>query len=252
MINKKNTVADSIAKKLETMIFDGALELGDKLPPERLLSERLGVSRPSLREAKQILVSKGLLETTQGGGTYIKRTISSELSDPLFDLIKNNTSSRYDILEVRCSLDSLAAYSAAQRATKEDKEKIKGAFELLSELHASGKDPKKEARADALFHLSIVEASHNIVLLHIMRGLFKVLLISIESNLDQFYANNKIGDPLHSQHYKLMKAVIDGRADDAKNAANEHLKFIDTSIHNIDRENERLNRHNLQSILLSD
>ncbi|MBT4000886.1 MAG: FadR family transcriptional regulator, partial [Candidatus Thioglobus sp.] len=74
-MNKKSTVAEDIAKKLESMILDGILELGDKLPAERMLAEKLGVSRPSLREAKQILVSKGLLETTQGGGTYVKRTL---------------------------------------------------------------------------------------------------------------------------------------------------------------------------------
>jgi len=252
-MNKKSTVAEDIARKLESMILDGVLELGDKLPAERILSARLGVSRPSLREAKQILTYKGLLETTQGGGTYIKRALSSELSDPLLDMLKDNTNSRYDILEVRCSLDSLAAYSAAQRATEEDKDKIKRAFDSLNELHnATHRDSNKEAQADALFHLSIVEASHNIVLLHIMRGLFKVLRMSIANNLDKFYANNEIGEPLHNQHYKLMQAVIDGRADDAREAANEHLKFVDKSMHNLDRENERLNRHKLQSTLLSD
>jgi len=249
-MNKKSTVAEDIAKKLESMILDGILELGDKLPAERMLAEKLGVSRPSLREAKQILVYKGLLETTQGGGTYVKRTLSSELSDPLLDMLKNNVNSRYDILEVRCSLDSLAAYSAAQRATEEDKNKIKQAFAVLNEMHGKEGSSNEEAQADALFHLSIVEASHNIVLLHIMRSLFKVLRMSIANNLDKFYANNEIGEPLHNQHYKLMQAVIDGRADDARDAANEHLKFVDQSIHNLDRENERLNRHKLQSALL--
>ncbi len=173
------------------------------------------------------------------------------MSDPLLDLFKDDANTRYDILEVRCSLDSLAAYSAANRATEKDKQKIKIAFELLSELHHSGKDSKKEAQADALFHLSIVEASHNIALLYIMKSLFKVLQTSIESNLDKFYGNNEIGEPLYKQHHKLMQAIVEGRADDARKASNEHLHFVNESIYNIDRENERLNRHNkLQSIFL--
>ena len=251
-MNNKKTVAESIAEQLETMIAEGVLKVGQKLPPERILSERLNVSRPSLREAKQILVSKGLLSSRQGGGTFVEKSLNDNLTDPLVELLKKKSNFRYDVLEVRCSLDSQAAYSAALRATESDKTNIQSAFDHLSKVHDQGGDPIAEAKADALFHLSIVEASHNVVLLHIMRSLFEVLQISIEDNLDKFYSNHRIGEPLHDQHSKLMQAVIDGRAEDAKKAANEHLKFVEKSIHGIDRENERISRSNFKSAVLGE
>ena len=65
---KKNTLSDQIAEQLENMIADGSLHPGERLPAERTLAERLGVSRPSLREAIKKLSSRGLLTSRQGGG----------------------------------------------------------------------------------------------------------------------------------------------------------------------------------------
>ena len=64
-------IADTIARKLETMILEGVLKPGEKLPPERQLAESLGVSRPSLREAIQKLAARNLLRTRRGGGTFV-------------------------------------------------------------------------------------------------------------------------------------------------------------------------------------
>ncbi|MEJ2591253.1 MAG: GntR family transcriptional regulator, partial [Candidatus Thiodiazotropha sp.] len=69
-------LSDQIAERLEGMIADGTLKPGERLPAERQLSERLGISRPSLREAIQKLASKGLLHTRQGGGTYVTESLS--------------------------------------------------------------------------------------------------------------------------------------------------------------------------------
>ena len=95
--------------------------------------------------------------------------------------------SHFDVLEVRHALDGQAAYYAALRATDEDRYRIEKAFEHMLNLHHNSKDPFDEALADAAFHLSITEASHSIVLLHIMRSLFTVLQKSIKSNLDKLY-----------------------------------------------------------------
>ena len=69
---KQPKLADVIEDRIESMILDGSLELGEKLPAERELAKKFDVSRPSLREAIQRLESKGLLTRRQGGGTYVK------------------------------------------------------------------------------------------------------------------------------------------------------------------------------------
>lgn len=70
-------ISDAVAASLEKRILEGSLKPGDRLPPERELAAELGVSRPSLREAIQKLASKGMLQSRQGGGTYVTNRLES-------------------------------------------------------------------------------------------------------------------------------------------------------------------------------
>ena len=81
-------LADTIVEQLETMILEGTLQPGERLPPERVLSEQFGVSRPSLREAIQRLTAKGLLISRQGGGNYVTESLGGSFSDPLIPLLE--------------------------------------------------------------------------------------------------------------------------------------------------------------------
>jgi DNA-binding FadR family transcriptional regulator len=248
---KKSRLSDQIAEQLEQMIAEGGIETGQRLPSERKLAERLQVSRPSLREAIQKLSSKGLLESRQGGGTYVTRSMSSGLTDPLLDLLKQRPEFRFDILEVRHALDGQAAYYAALRATDEDREQIRVAYDEMMRLRQLGEDPLAEARADAAFHISISEASHNAVLLHLMRSLFTVLQESIQHNLDKLYTLPRISEPLNAQHHKLMEAVINREPEQARLAAQEHLVFVEESLQEIDKEQARHERFLRQASILS-
>ncbi|RVU84629.1 FCD domain-containing protein [Leucothrix sargassi] len=235
---KKQRLSEKIAEELETMIANGSLNPGDRLPAERALSESMGVSRPSLREAIQKLISKGMLFTRPGGGTFVKNTVPTNFNDPMVAMFRENPEYRFDVLEIRHALEGNAAYYAALRATDEDKTKIRNNYEKMIEVHGS-KDPMDEARADSAFHLSIVEASHNLVLLHVMRGLFELLQNSISHNLDKLYTIPRTFEPLSQQHKALMEAVIEGRPEDAREAAQNHLAFVEDTIKEIDAEEAR-------------
>ena len=246
----KNTISDQIASQLESMIAEGTLQPGERLPAERTLSERMGVSRPSLREAIQKLASKGLLMSRQGGGTYVMKSINEGITDPLLELIQHHPESRFDVLEVRHALDGLAAYYASIRATDQDRYTIQKKYEKMINLHHTSDNPMDEALADAAFHLSITEASHNIVLLHIMRSLFAVLEKSIQHNLDKLYTIPKVFDPLSAQHEALMSAVVRGEPEAARIAAQEHMIFVEESLQTIDKEQARHERFLRQSTIL--
>jgi len=217
------------------MIAQGELKPGERLPAERALASRLQVSRPSLREAIQKLNSKGLLDTRRGGGTYVREGIEASFVDPLLALLKELPETRFDVLEIRHALEGTAAYYAALRSTDGDKENIQQKFETMIARHGIG-DPMDEARADAEFHLSIVEASHNLVLLHVMRGLFTLLINSISHNLDKLYTLPRVFQPLSNQHRRLMEAVLEGDPEKARQAAQTHLVFVEESLQQIDRE----------------
>jgi DNA-binding FadR family transcriptional regulator len=159
---KSQRLSDQIAENLQAMIANNRLSPGERLPSERVLAARLEVSRPSLREAIQKLNSKGLLSTHRGGGTYVCDSLEPSFVSPLLSLLREQPKSQYDVLEIRYALEGTAAYYAALRGTDRDKENIRHHFDEMQATHGSP-DPMDEARADAAFHLSIVEASHNLV-----------------------------------------------------------------------------------------
>lgn len=238
---KKTRLSDQIAEQLETMIATQGLKAGDRLPAERQLAEQLEVSRPSLREAIQKLISKGLLVSRAGGGTYIQDVASAGQTDPLVTLFRENPEYRFDVLEIRHAIEGNAAWYAALRATDEDKAQIRERFDAMIAQHGSD-DPMDEARADAAFHLSIVEASHNLVSLHIMRGLFDLLQNSISHNLDKLYTQPRVFEPLSAQHRELMDAVLAGDPERARQAAETHLVFVEDSLKSIDADEARKTR----------
>lgn len=248
---KKIRIAEQIAVKLEEMITLENMKPDDRLPAERKLAEQLGVSRPSLREAIQTLTSRGLLYSRQGGGTYVKDPQGIEAPDPMLSLFRENPEYRFDVLEIRHALEGNAAFYAALRATDEDKQNIREKFETMISLHGSD-DPMDEARADAAFHLSIVEASHNMVLLHVMRGLFDLLQNSISHNLDKLYTLPRVFEPLSTQHRELMEAVVNGEPEAARKAAQQHLVFVEDSIKDIDADEARKQRSLHRITLLGD
>lgn len=231
-------LADQIAEQLETMIVEQGLKPQDRLPAERQLAEQLAVSRPSLREAIQKLISKGVLISKRGGGTFVQTIPKAGFVDPLVALFRENPEYRFDVLEIRYAIESNAAWYAALRATDEDKAHIQQCFEHMIAQHGSD-DPMEEARADAAFHLSIVEASHNLVSLHIMRGLFDLLQNSISHNLDKLYIIPRVFEPLKEQHQALMQAVLDGDPEAARLAAQAHLVFVEESLKSIDADEAR-------------
>jgi DNA-binding FadR family transcriptional regulator len=239
---EKKKISDRIADQLQTIIAESGLKAGEKLPSERMLADRLDVSRPSVREAIRKLSSKGIIESKQGGGTYVVQSAHSVITDPLLDLMQEKSEFRFDILEVRHALDGLAAYFAALRATEQDRQIIREKYDAMIRLHSTRDNPVEAAAADAAFHLAVTEASHNLALLTITRSLFKVLQHSIKNNLDKLYTIPRISERLTDQHQKLMVAVLDGDPAEARLAAHEHLVYVEESLQEIDKEQARLDR----------
>jgi len=251
-MKNKLTIAEIVSNQLEDMIAEGSLQQGDQLPSERVLAERLEVSRPTLREAKQILISKGLLKSQQGGGTYVTSSLNSSISDPLMNLLKERPEFKFDILELRHTLDSEAAFLAASRATTTEKENIKEKYDIMVGFHLKREDHVASALADINFHLSITEASHNIALLHITRSIYDVLLTSIENNLQYLYTIKGVEKSLTSQHKLILDSIIKGDSETAKLAAKTHMEFVNKSLTEMNKDKERQERFLHHSSVLSE
>ena len=242
---RQRRLSDDIVDRLESMILEGTLKPGERLPAERSLAEQFGVSRPSLREAIQKLVAKGILVSRQGGGNYVVETLGSTFSDPLLLLLENNPDAQHDLLEFRHTLEASCAYYAAIRATDADRERLKIAFDTLLDCYGRPGDVSRveEGAADASFHLAIAEASHNAVLLHTIRGLFDLLKRNVVTNIGGMYKQRtETRDMLISQHRELYTAIIEGRAEEAREVSSRHILYVQEVLEESRQQMQRVAR----------
>ncbi|WP_278404385.1 pyruvate dehydrogenase complex transcriptional repressor PdhR [Pseudoalteromonas ruthenica] len=236
---KAAKLSDVILAQLENMILEGSLAPGEKLPPERELAKQFEVSRPSLREAIQKLEAKGLVTRRQGGGTFVKNQLEEGLSDPLFELISKHPESQFDLLEFRHALEGIAAYYAALRGTQNDFVKVKHSFEKIAQV---SDDLSAKAKAINAFHFCIAEASHNVVLLHLVRGMQALLEQNVLQNLQVLMKKTAVSQQLAQHRKVLMDAVIEGRPEEARLASNAHLAFIEEALLEATKEHSRIER----------
>ena len=218
-------LSDSVATQIEELIVSGKLRPGHALPPERVLAQRFGVSRPSLREALLRMEARGLLKVRRGGRFTVTDVTAPTLTDPLVHLLKRHPGAEQDVLEMRHGLEMVSAYFAAQRVTKEDRARLRHAYDRMLKVRAKH-DTMADAEADADFHLSIAEASHNVALIHVMRGIHNLLRVCMHHAWEIMYREPVSLRLLHQQHKAVLDAIFAGEPDRAREAAHLHLSFV--------------------------
>lgn len=233
VVTKK--VSEQVAEQLEQQIIAGELGAGAKFSSERDLAETYGVSRPSIRDAIKQLEAKGLVTRKQGGGTFVSDKLVDPFSAPLFELLANSPDSHYDLLEFRFALEGVIAYYAALRGTDSDKKAIEAAFCEIEQL-AHSNDQQKVAEAIVTFYLTIAEASHNVMLMHLLRGLSQLLVHNVKDNLAVFAAHKEIRQQLTQHRTMLKNAIVQGDAELAREANRKHLAFIEKSLLQLDQQ----------------
>ncbi|WP_418135436.1 transcriptional regulator GlcC [Oceanimonas smirnovii] len=236
-------MSSSIARRLEQLILDGTLKLGKKIPSERQLSERLGVSRSILREALKELRGRGLIETRHGQGTIVTGLVSRlEPEHPLVYLFQDHPRTLYDLLEVRELLEGQAAYMAASRGTEEDFRRITRAFNDIDQAQVSSTEAQEAARLDHAFHQSICEASHNPVLVHTLQSLMQLMLNTVLASVNNLYHRAPYKEQIDRHHRQIYNAVIGRRPEWARKAATAHIKNIRERMLELEHEGQRLDR----------
>jgi GntR family transcriptional repressor for pyruvate dehydrogenase complex len=233
-----NKISDSVAEELEARILEGSLKPGDRLPAERDLAVEMGVSRPSLREALQKLVSKGLLATRHGGGTVVTDRLEATFVDPWQQMLKGHPALQSDLLEFRRMLESQAAALAAERATPADIERIDTAFATLDAAYASG-DLVASAEADVAFHQAVAEAAHNALIGHLCASLHRVIHDDVSANLGFLHARAARWDKLKAQHRAIWEAVRNRHGEAAGSVASAHIDFVRESMAEAAKDVER-------------
>nr|WP_143764363.1 pyruvate dehydrogenase complex transcriptional repressor PdhR [Cognaticolwellia mytili] len=238
---KQAKLSDVIQSQLETMILEGSLKPGQKLPAERELAKQFDVSRPSLREAIQKLEAKNLVTRRQGGGTYVNENILGGLSDPLFALMASSSESQFDLLEFRHGIEGMSAYYAAMRGTQADFDEIQRKHDNIGSAQLE-ENYRIEAEAVFGFYLAICAASHNGVILQLANSMAPLLIDNIEQNLTILAKRPDVFSQISDYRTRLMSAIISGKPQIAWGASHRHLAFIEEVLLKMTQENSRMER----------
>lgn len=227
-------LADSVVRQIELLILRGILRPGERLPSERELSERLGVSRPSLRDAVADLQAQGLLTTRAGAGIFVADVVGSAFSPALIRLFAAHDEAVFDYLSFRRDLEGMAAARAARTGSDTDLKVVGAIFAKMEAAHEK-RNPADEARLDAEFHLSIIEASHNVIMLHMMRAMFDMLREGVFYNRQMMFRQRTTRTLLLDQH-RAINLAIQARDPEAAHAAVEaHLNYVEQALKDLRR-----------------
>ncbi len=217
-------ISAQIAEQIRSSIMSGEFAPGDRLPPERELAEMFGVSRPSVREALNMLAASGLVEAYQGGGTIVKSLMDGSSGNALTDIIRGEQERALDVIEVRTCMESWTAFYAAQRALPEDLRKLEDIVAAM-EGNLAGMKPSEDL--DANFHIVIAKATHNIVWLHMMQSIFDAMKEFQQSVWRAVYLTEDDHRTLYGHHRRIFEAVRDRNPERAREAMMEHLSFAE-------------------------
>jgi GntR family transcriptional repressor for pyruvate dehydrogenase complex len=218
-------LSQSVVRQIELLILRGILRPGERLPSERDLSDRLGVSRPSLREAIADLQARGLLTSRAGAGIYVADVLGSAFSPALIRLFSAHDEALFDAIAFRRDMEGLAAERAARLGSDTDLQVVDAIFRKMVDAHAR-RNADEEARRDAEFHLAIVEAGHNVILLHMMRSMYDLLREGVFYNRQVMFRQRTTQEALLDQHRTINAALQARDAPGARRAVEAHLDFV--------------------------
>lgn len=234
-------LSDVIEQELERLIVEGTLGPGQKLPPERELAKQFDVSRPSVREAIQRLEAKRLLTRRHGGGTFVSDHIWNSFSDPLLNLLSSHSETQLDLLEARHAMEGISAYFAALRGTEEDFAQIQACLERIRDQQ-NKKDVAAEAAEVMRFLVALTEAAHNVVLLHIVRGLAPLLEQNVLQNLKLLHRRPEVVEKVSKHRANIVDAIVSGEPEKARKMSHSHLAYIEETLLDLTREESRRER----------
>lgn len=229
-------ISEEIVGQIKELISKGELRPGERIPSERDMANLLGVSRPSVREAIMVLEAMGLIESRQGGGTYVRSLTETSLADPLTTMVEKDPRLLHALVEVRMGLESWAAYLAASKATEEE---IASLSKLIKEMESQAGSGGWDPEVDAQFHYTITMSTHNTIQLHVLdtiRGLFQA---TIEVALLEFYKREGYLESLLDQHRSIFDAIRQRNPEQARQAMITHLAFVQEKLPQILKEKSR-------------
>ncbi len=215
-------ISDQVFDQLRALIFRGDYQPGQKIMTERELAEALNVSRNSVREAINKLVTLRFLEQRQGQGTFV-RPLDEAVQIPLATVMETQDASLIDLLEMRMGIECTAASLAAQRSGTAELQAIETAIADMEQDIGSG---GLGTEGDLAFHMAIAAATKNPLQIYIMKNVSDFLHVGIRENLLHLYQDPKNIEMIMKQHKAICEAIRRHDPDAAYDAMRRHITFV--------------------------
>ena len=205
-------------------VLNGEWRPGDRLPSERELALELKVGRPLLREVMRSLDMLGVLDIRHGKGAYVAKADFKVLSDFFAFYLAQEKNALDDVMQARIAIECQAVRLACDRATDNDIARIETCFK---QLMATLEDPEQGGRADYLFHLAIVEASHCQSLMTLYHAISALLLKSHGHRRQITLGSDEVIEAHIDSHRQVFLAIVEGDGDKANQRLREHFSIGD-------------------------
>lgn len=205
-----------LARHLMADLASGHYPVGSRLPAERELTAKYGVSRPTVREAVIALEVQGLVEVRLGSGAYVKR-LPGEDDTPGFNI------SAFELTEARLLFEGEAAALAATQITDEE---LAAIAQLVRAIARENADPNGAEEADRAFHIAIARATRNAAILETVERLWELRATSPEAALLHEKARHAEVKPVVEEHQAILDALTARDPAAARAAMRTHLAAV--------------------------
>ncbi|WP_314171350.1 FadR/GntR family transcriptional regulator [Streptomyces winkii] len=220
-----------VLTRIEQLILDGRLRVGDRLPPERELSEMLGVSRAAIREALRVLEAQGALRPRVGTGPDSGNVIAAMPGAGLTQFLRLHIALAHfqldDVVEARAVLERSSARLAAERAETEGLARMR---EQLDRMDAPGLPREVFNDRDTDFHVAIAEAAGNRLVADLtaaVRNAVRQTLLTVFNRVEDWEI---LAARLRSEHHAIYDAVAAGEVQRAGEAVEAHIRSVHRDI----------------------
>lgn len=206
---------DEIAALIEAELLSGRLPAGTKLPSERQLAARLGVSRSVVREVLRTLTERRLLEVSPGRGTFAREPRPTDISSQMTTVYRRRNATTRDFVEARMMVEVQAVRLAAKCATESDIVELHEAIKRVDRI----KDVIDKTRADVAFHSRLTQASGNPVI----ETMFMSIIELVFEHILRSSSEPAITDEGNPFHLAVVEAIARHDPDAAETAMKGHL-----------------------------
>lgn len=207
---------EQVAEQITTWIGENGLGAGDRLPPERELATRLGVSRATVSQALVALEVVGVVAVRHGDGAILTDVSGARR---ITEAIREHAQRLPEVIDARDALETKIAALAAQRRTEADADAIDAALDAMeADIDAGGRGVEGDER----FHAAVTAAAHSALLARMMAEISELVL---ETRIESLGQPGRPRDSL-AAHRRIAAAIRAGDAAEAARAMHDHVEQV--------------------------